>query len=246
MNKLSLFFIILVLFFVSNNFPVDAVQDLQKGVISVNTTAETGIEPDVAEISFTVKTSDFNSMQKATILNKEVSENVLQVLKKLIKVDLGDYIKTSDYSATPVYSYVNSKMVFDKYEVSNRIIVHTKAISNIGKMIDKSIDAGATNVDNLSFSVSNYEVECNELIKSATKKARTRANVIAEALSTNIIGIDNITTSCALNNYNPQRFYMAKNMISDTAGSIEHSDSTVISKGIVKINANISASFIVK
>ena len=229
------------------NLSANAVQEQQRGYISVNTTASSEISPDIAEISFAVKTSDIKSMQKATIANKEISDKVLNELKSLINKNNGDYIKTSDFNATPVYSYSSSKKNFEKYEVSNRVVVHTKSIDKIGMMIDKAIEAGATNVDNLSFSVSNYESQCNDLIKTATEKAKSRANVIADALSTYIIGINNISTSCSANNYNPPRLYLAKNMISDVAS--ENSTgigSTSISNGVVKINANINASFYVK
>ena len=37
-------------------------------------------------------------------------------------------------------------------------------------MIDKAIEAGATNVDNLNFSVSTYDAQCNDLLGIATKK----------------------------------------------------------------------------
>ena len=225
----------------------NAVSEQQRGFISVNTTANTEIAPDVAEISFAVKTTDSKSMQKATVMNKEISDKVLAELKSLINQNNGDYIKTSDFSASPVYSYVNSKKNFEKYEVSNRVIVHTKSIDKVGLMIDKAINAGATNVDNLSFSVSNYEAQCNDLIKIATKKAKSRADVVADALSTYVIGINNISTSCSANNYNPPRLYMAKNMIADVAAeSSSGAGSTSISNGVVKINANVNASFYVK
>lgn len=218
----------------------------EKGTISVNTSANTEIIPDVAEISFAVKTSDLKSMQKATFANKEISEKVYAELKAMIDVKNGDYIKTSDFSANPIYSYSNSKKNFEKYEVSNRVIVHTKSIDKVGKMIDNAITAGATNVDNLSFSVSNYEAQCNDLIALATQKALTRANVIAKALSTSVIGLNNISSSCSTNNYNPPRLYMAKNMIADVASETEIAGGTAISNGVVKVNANVNASFFVK
>ena len=124
--------------------------------------------------------------------------------------------------------------------------MHTKSIDKVGKMIDNAILAGATNVDNLSFSVSNYEAQCNDLITLATKKAKTRADVIAQALGTSISGLNNITTSCSTNNYNPPRFYMAKNMIADVAAESSASGNTSISNGVVKVNANVNASFFVK
>lgn len=218
----------------------------ERGKISVNTTANTEIAPDVAEISFAVQTFDTKSMQKATIENKEISDKVFAQLKSMINTENGDYIKTSDFSAQPIYSYQNSKKVFEKYEVSNRVLIHTKSIDKVGQMIDKAIQAGATNVDNLSFSVSNYENQCNELISIATKKAKTRADAIASALGTKTDGISSITTSCNANNYNPPRLYMAKNMISDIASEMSSADgATTISNGVVKINANVNASFFV-
>ena len=51
-----------------------------RGYISVSTSANTEVAPDVAEISFAVQTSDSKSMQKATQLNKEASDRVLSVL----------------------------------------------------------------------------------------------------------------------------------------------------------------------
>lgn len=218
----------------------------ERGTISVNTSANTEIAPDVAEISFAVKTTDLKSMQKATLANKEISDKVYAELKLMIDTQKGDYIKTSDFSANPIYSYVNSKKNFEKYEVSNRVIVHTKSIDKVGKMIDNAIAAGATNVDNLSFSVSNYENQCNDLISIATQKALTRANVIAQALSTSVVGLNNISTSCSTNNYNPPRFYMAKNMIADVAAETSGTGATTISNGVVKVNANVNASFYVK
>lgn len=225
---------------------LSAFADNNKGYISVNTTANTEVVPDVAEISFAVITTDLKSMQKATLLNKEISDKVYAELKTFIDNENGDYIKTSDFSANPIYSYLNSKKIFDRYEVSNRVIVHTKSIDKVGKMIDRAISVGATNVDNLVFSVSNYESQCNELISIAAKKAKNRAEIIAESLSTSIIGINNISSSCSTNNYNQPRLYMAKNMLADVASGVSTPESTTISNGVIKVNASVNASFYVK
>lgn len=216
------------------------------GRISVSTSANTEVAPDVAQISFTVQTEDYKSMQNATLANKEISEKVLSTLKSLINTENGDYIKTSDFNATPLYVYNNSKRTFDKYQVSNRVLVHTKSIDNVGKMIDKAIASGATNVDSLTFSVSNHDKQCDELLNIATKKAKTRAGRVAEALGMSVYGIDNLTTSCGVNNYNAPRMYMAKNTVADTAESVSVSGATNISNGVIKINANVNANFLVK
>ena len=217
-----------------------------KGTISVNTSANTEVAPDVAEISFAVQTFDTKSMQKATLANKEISDKVFAELKSMINTSNGDYIKTSDFSASPVYSYSGSKRNLDKYEVSNRVIVHTKSIDKVGKMIDNAIAAGATNVDNLSFSVSNYESHCNDLITIASQKAKSRADVVAKAMSSSVVGINSISTSCNTNEYNPPRLYLAKNMVADAAAETSAGRGTTISNGVVKIYANVNANFYVK
>ena len=246
MKKKLIAIIVLTLFMASTNTILFANDNINKGRISVNTNASTEIAPNTAEISFTIKTHDAKLMQSATLENKVVSEKVLNELNSLINSSNGDYIKTSDFSASPIYNYVNSKKIFDKYEVTNRVIVHTKSIDNLGLMIDKAILAGATNIDSLQFSSSDYESQCNDLITKATKKAKKRAETIAKALSTNIEGIDNITTSCNTNNSNSPRLYMAKNLIADVATETSAGGSTMISNGTIKINANVNASFFVK
>ena len=224
-----------------------AVSQIERGYISVSTSANTEIAPDVAEISFAVQTSDTKSMQKATQLNKETSDKVLSVLSSMLDPKNGDYIKTSDFSASPIYTYSGSKRNLDKYEVSNRVIVHTKSLDKVGLMIDKAIEAGATNVDNLAFSVSNYDSQCNDLLGIATKKAQSRANLLAKNLSTSIEGVRTFDASCSANNYNNPRMYLAKNMLSSVAAdSASGTASTTISGGVVKITANVNASFFTK
>ena len=218
-----------------------------RGYISVNTSSDMEIAPDVAEISFAIRTSDTKSMQKATASNKEISDKVYSELKSMINPAVGDYIKTSNFNASPVYSYSNSKRNLEKYEVSNRVTVHTKSIENVGKMIDNAITAGATNVDSLSFSLSNYESQCDDLIAKAAKKAYGRANLLAKVMNTTVTGVSNLNTSCSTNGGSQPRLYMAKNMLAATADSASESASGMsISNGVIKINANVNATFFVK
>ena len=113
-------------------------------------------------------------------------------------------------------------------------------------MIDKAINAGATKIENLSFSVSNYENHCNDLISNATQKAKTRAEATALALNTSLDGISSINTSCSINNQHQPRLYMAKNMVADIAAESFGDSSTPISNGTIKVYANINAGFFVK
>lgn len=221
----------------------------EKGTISVSTSSETEIAPDVAEISFGIKTTDTKSMQKASLMNKDISEKVYNTLKELINTSNGDFIKTSNYHASPVYIYKDKKQVLDKYEVSNRVTVHTKSLDKLGAMIDRSTEAGATNVDSLNFSVSNYESQCNSLIEAATKKANARANIAAKNSGSMLDGIKTMNISCSeTKNYNAPRLMMAKSAAmgaaNDSAEAVQ--PTTSVSAGVIKIYSNINAVFYVK
>lgn len=221
-------------------------EGIERGYISVNTSANAELAPDVAEISIAVKTYDNKSMQKATLQNKEISEQVISTLKSMIDTSKGDYIKTADFSATPIYSYSGNKRNFDKYQVSNSVVVHTKSIDKIGTMIDKAIALGATDVNSLNFSVSNYEAQCNDLLTLAAKKASARANAVAKTVPTTLSGIRSMDVSCSTSNSSRPQYKMlmanrAMMMDSEAAGS-----STTIESGVIKVFANVSATYFVK
>lgn len=221
-------------------------ESIERGYISVNTSANAELAPDVAEISIAVKTYDNKSMQKATLQNKEISEQVISTLKSMIDTSKGDYIKTADFSATPIYSYSGSKRNFDKYQVSNSVVVHTKSIDKIGSMIDKAIALGATDVNSLNFSVSNYEAQCNDLLTLAAKKASARANAVAKTVPTTLAGIRSMDVSCSTSNSSRPQYKMlmanrAMTMDAEAAGS-----STAIESGVIKVFANVSATYFVK
>ena len=221
-------------------------ESIERGYISVNTSANAELAPDVAEISIAVKTYDSKSMQKATLQNKEISEQVISTLKSMIDTSKGDYIKTADFSATPIYSYSGNKRNFDKYQVLNSVVVHTKSIDKIGSMIDKAIALGATDVNSLNFSVSNYEAQCNDLLTLAAKKASARANAVAKTVPTTLSGIRSMDVSCSASNSSRPQYKMlmanrAMMMDSEAAGS-----STTIESGVIKVFANVSATYFVK
>ena len=164
----------------------------------------------------------------------------------MINSQNGDYVKTADFSATPVYSYSGSKRNFDKYEVSNTVIIHTKSIDKVGAMIDKAISLGATNVNNLALSVSNYDDECNELLVTATKKAQNRANLLAKSASTTVTGVRSLNVSCSANNSITPQYRMLAANIGGADMAEAKAASTSIEKGIVKIYATVNATFFVK
>ena len=220
--------------------------ETERGFVSATATANKELAPDTVEISIAVVTYDNKSMQKATLENKELSDKLYNAMKGLITPANGDWVKTSDYSAQPVYVYTNNKRNFDKYEVSNKIIVHTKSIDKAGDIIDQAITLGATNIDNLNFTISSYEKQCDGLLSEATQKTRARAELLAKAAGTMITGTKSISASCNTTGVSQRIMYnmMAKSSVADSEAAM--GSSTPIATGVIKIYANVNASYFVK
>ncbi len=226
-------------------FSTAAFAEAERGYINSTASANKELAPDTVEISIAVVTSDTKSMQKATLQNKELSDRLYNAMKSMIMPSNGDYVKTSDFSAQPVYTYSGSKRNFDKYEVSNRIIVHTKSIDKAGDIIDKAISLGATNIDNLNFTLSSYEKECDGLLTTATQKTKARADILAKAAGTAITGIKSINASCNTSGISQRVMYnmMAKSAVADSEAAM---GGTPIETGVIKLYANVNASYFVK
>ncbi len=221
----------------------------ERGYLSTSYSTEKEVSPDTVEFSIAVRTDDKKSMQEASRKNKEISNKVYEYLKSNITPANGDYVKTSNFNATPVYIYNNGKRIFDKYEVSNNIIVHTKSIDKVSALIDKSITFGATNVNSLNFSLSNKDTQCAELLSKAGKQVRERANVVASSVGTTVTGVKNIRTSCSLNQrrvafgISNMKLMRANSMDAAAPEAVAQTD---IEAGNITIYANVDADFFVK
>ncbi len=222
---------------------------LNKGYVSVSYTAEKEVSPDTVEVSISVKTDDKKSMQEAVRKNKEISDKVYSYLKSVITPANGDYVKTSNFSASPSYIYNNNKRTLDKYNVSNNVIVHTKSIDKISTIIDNSLSLGATDVDSLNFLLSEKDTQCAGLLSNAAKQARKRADMVATSVGSSVVGIKNIDTTCSLNNSSRYPVYRNSLMMAKAEsmdGATSETNSVNIEAGTIKIYSNVNASFYLK
>lgn len=227
----------------------DTTPACQKGTLSVNYSTEKEVSPDTVEFSVNVKTSDKKSMQEASKKNKEISNKIYEYLKANISTSNGDYIKTSNFNATPVYNYVNNKRVFDRYEVSNNIVVHTKSIDKVSSYIDKAISMGATDVNRLNFTLSNKDKACAELLSTAARQVKGRADTVAGALGTSVAGYKSVSTSCSLNQRNVSFAYANMKLMRASGASMDAAvpeAATNIEVGNITIYANVDATLYLK
>ena len=208
------------------------------GFVSVTTTKNTQIDPDTVKITFSIETRN-TELNKATQTNNEISNKLVPLLKAELGAD--DMIKTMNYSVNPSYYWKDNKQIFDTYIVTNQVMVTTKKVDNISKLIQLAISNGATGVNNLDFSSTQYQSQCDSLIAEATLMSFNQASSIAKVLKTELAGPKAVNAYCSSQSDRPMYMYakMASGEANDYSGA-------AIEPGTLKINANVNASYYVK
>merc|ERR1711960_30959 len=97
-------------------------------------------------------------------------------------------IQTTGYAMTPQYEYLKTSSTrrLTGYQVRNSILLRSGDLAGIGRAIDAAADAGANEIDSLSFGLrDDFELRL-EALAEATQRARAKADAIAAALGTKV------------------------------------------------------------
>ena len=92
--------------------PAKAITIVEKpmGYITVLTSASESVAPNLANLTFTVETTDVNS-QRASERNAQITKKVINGLKEDLKLDKKSEVKTKNYDLRP--NYVKTDKTFD-------------------------------------------------------------------------------------------------------------------------------------
>lgn len=145
--------------------------------ITVVGRGEVKITPDVARVTIGVQTEGKDA---ATALAENNTR--MQALIDAIKtagIPETD-IQTVGFSIYPTYNYEAPTPQLTGYQVSNAVNVKV-SINGTGDVLDKVVTAGANNVSNIAFEVSNPQQAQADARKAAMADAKTRADQFAGA-----------------------------------------------------------------
>ncbi len=144
--------------------------------------------PDQAEVSIGVSNQQ-KTAQAAAADNANRTTAVVNAVKALI--GHGDEVKTQQYSVNPAYSYPKpgGSPVIDGYNANNTVHVILHDLASVGKVIDAAMQAGATNVNGVNFTLKNDEAVRQQALSLAAQKARANAEAIAKALGLRVVGV---------------------------------------------------------
>ncbi len=156
--------------------------------VTVTATGTVPTTPDVATISFDIE----SQASKATDAQEKNSALVSKVTDELSKLGVKDNdITTSNYSMYPRYDNYGNKVT--GYQVTTTLTVDGQKIKDAGSIIDACVNAGATGVNQVTYTCSNYDEAYDEALKKATQAAGEKAKTLAEASRKNLGGIVSAT-----------------------------------------------------
>lgn len=215
-------------------------QEQEAGFINVSTTAEEEYSPDIAKVTFSVRTED-KEATAASEKNKEIATKVINELKKSIDEGKKERIRTTGFSVNSEYSYKDGKRIFERYVVENTVEVTVRDMSKVGKIINNGIKNGANSVSNLVYMLDKNDAVCDELISTAARAAQTRAEMLAKTMNGKVAGVKEISASCSGNQGNYRSFSVmyAKGMANDAMSE----SAMPTEEGTIKLRANFNGRF---
>ena len=189
-------------------------------------------QPDTAVLVISVVTQDkqaINAQQE----NARKSEAVIEAVKRTIGGE--PEINTSDYSLQPQQSYRSNQMpTIIGYEARNSVTVKLKELDKVGAVIDAASQAGANNIQSVSFILREDNPARGRTLAEATRQAMTKAQSLAQALggrvvrvvegqeggTTRTLAMDETAGNAGTMNMNSNMSYDAKRQTPVEAGSL--------------------------
>jgi uncharacterized protein YggE len=185
------FLCLLAMFFFTGSFAAAA----QPGIteISASGTGTVALPPDIAIVRAGLQTNAA-SANDAVSENNAIYERIVAGVVKLgiARVDVAlDYYNVR-YNPRPQVMPASSTGEQYGYTVARTFQVTVRKIAMAGSVTDACIDAGATEINGVSFGLSDRVAAREQAIKKAIADARSNAETIARSAGLRIVSIKSI------------------------------------------------------
>ncbi len=199
--------------------------------LSVSGTGSVSVKPDVADVTVGVTVQRDNAGDAAADA-ANVMDAVITAIKALGIAE--EDIQTTTLSLSPVYDYDRSPYRLVGYTASNLVTITVRDLTKVGPVIDAATGAGATDVNSISFRLSDQTAAETEAREMAVLAARAKADTIATAAGTEITGIISISET---NAPVPMPVYFGE---ADAAGAREASAPTPVLAGTIEVRVDVA------
>lgn len=203
--------------------------------ISLKGYGSSSAKADLAKVTLGVE----NSASEASVAISSNAETMSQVIEAIKAAGIPDEdMVTVGYSVYPRYDWTDSGRVFRGYVVSNMVQVTVRDLEKVGVVIDTASDAGANQIQGISFELSDSKKEelKAQAYVAALTDARDKAEVVAETLGLTITGV----RSVAEYSYTPVRTY---DYVEELGAEYGVRSTTPIISGELSVSVSVSVVF---
>ena len=186
-------FALIIIFSISHSAFAQS-QEVERDTLETTGRGEVKIKPDVAYLTLSVETN----AKKASEAVRANADKMTKVINNL-KPQIGkqDKISTSGYQLYPVYEY-NEKIRESEltgYRAANQVVIETKNLNGLGRLIDSATQVGANRIESLSFDTDRKEEHRRQALVKAVQDAKETAETVARAAGVKISRIHRISPS---------------------------------------------------
>ena len=210
----------------------------EPNTIAVSGMAEQEVAPDMAyiDVGINVRAAD---AETARTQEAQIASQIRRAL-------LGLAITDNDLQNTSYYLYQEYKVdrngvrTADKYVLDSSIKVTVKDLDKLSQVIDNVVEAGATNISNITYALSTQNIIQRQLLATAVENARDKAAVVANAGSRTLGNM----LSADINSFDGGTiFAYGANKLRSTTNLAEDGVATKLSPGKIKLNARVQVVF---
>lgn len=210
----------------------------EPNTIAVSGMAEQEVAPDMAYIDVGI---NVRAVSAETARTQEA-----QIASQIRRALLGLAITDNDLQNTSYYLYQEYKVdrngvrTADKYVLDSSIKVTVKDLDKLSQVIDNVVEAGATNISNITYALSTQNIIQRQLLATAVENARDKAAVVANAGSRTLGNM----LSADINSFDGGTIVAyGANKLRSTTNLAEDGVATKLSPGKIKLNARVQVVF---
>jgi len=174
--------------------------------ITVPGHGEVLVAPDVVSVTLGIQTRDAD-VAAAVRENNQVAAAIIEAARQMGVADSD--MQTTYFSVYPQTGYNQFGVITDEvtYYVDNNLTVKLRDVDQLSKLLQNSVNAGATNIYGVTFSIAETAAAEDEARTEAMGDALSRAAQIA--VDAGVILGDPITISTGVTLPAPQPYYAA-------------------------------------
>lgn len=152
---------------------------IEQRTLSIQETESIFVPPDLCVATIVVENVHRDRM-KAYEKTNEIMAEINKAVKEL-GIDPKD-MKTMQFNVSEQYKYEENNRVLEGYRISNTLRVKIRDFSKIMPIINAAMTAGASRIENVSFTLENTDDYETQVREKTLKKAQAKAEHIARLM----------------------------------------------------------------